>query len=498
MAGAEILLDGDTLFATLAGLGAKRAGHGGERLHLTGGALDSRTVRPGEIFFALPGEREHGARFVADALMAGAALAIVARDARDLVPATADRNRVVWVDDVAAALRALGLATRALAPDLTVIGVTGSYGKTTTKDMIAAVIEPAFAVHRTPGNFNNHLGVPITLLGLTPRHQVAVIELGMNAPGEIAALAALAAPRIGVVTGVGRAHLAGLGSKAAIIAAKLELAPALGRDGLLIVPADDADLLTAAGRTGVRLLIVSTTANGGAAPAALVARRVTVGADGVRFELSGLGLDGLTVELPIPARVLVTNALLALAAGATLGVGGAAMATALAQYRPPARRLRIEHAGSLLVLDDCYNANPESMAAALTTLAELAVRRRIAVLGDMRELGPETGAAHAELGTRAARMVDRLYVAGDEAETVARAARAAGMADAAVVVAADRDQLIRRLRRDLEPGDGILVKASRALGFENVVAAILAAADLGGGAGGTSDAAGRGPGAEGG
>ncbi len=284
---------------------------------------------------------------------------------------------------------------------------------------------------------------------------------------------------MGVLTGVGSAHLAGLGSRAAIVAAKLELAGALGADGCLILPADDPALITAARATGVRLLTVGT-APGSAAD--LRATAIEVTASGVRFVAAGRGLDGLLVELAVPARVLVTNALLALAAGQLRGAAGPAMAAALAAMRPPARRLNIVRAGELLVVDDCYNANPESMAAALATLGELAARRRIAVLGDMRELGAAAPAAHAELGARAAAVVDRLHLIGDEAETVARAAREAGLAAAAITVAADRDALGAGVLADLRAGDAILVKASRALGLEAVVAAILAAPLARGGA----------------
>ena len=475
----EILLGQTALVAALDALGAEHALAGAAGLCVTGAALDSRVVKPGEIFFALPGAHVHGARFVAPALAAGAVLAVVARRDRELVDARADRTRIAWVEDAGAALTALGRAARAQARDLTVIAVTGSYGKTTTKEMIAAVLAASGPVHRTPGNFNNHLGVPVTLLGLTRRHRTAVIELGMNAPGEIAALAALAAPQVGVLTGVGRAHLAGLGSRAAIMAAKLELASALGPEGRLILPADDPELLQAARTTGAHLLTVGVTPG---STADLRATAIEVGAAGVCFLADGCGLDGLRIELAVPARVLVTNALLALAAGHLLGAPAPAMAAALASMRLPARRLNIVHAGGLVVVDDCYNANPESMAAALATLGDLAARRRIAVLGDMRELGAATPAAHAELGTRAAAVVDRLYVIGEEAETVARAARAAGLAAAAITVAPDRDALIAGVTADLQAGDSILVKASRALGLEVVVAAILAAPLARGGA----------------
>jgi UDP-N-acetylmuramoyl-tripeptide--D-alanyl-D-alanine ligase len=450
---------------------------------MTGASIDSRTLRPGQLFVALPGTHSHGARFLSAAFAAGAALALVARRDQELVPPEADRTRIVWVDDAGVSLTALGRAARRRHAKLTMVCVTGSYGKTTSKEMVAAALASSLHVHRTPGNYNNQLGVPITLCGLTRRHQAAVVELGMNAPGEIALLAALAAPQVGVLTGVGRAHLAGLKSRAAIIAAKLELAGALGRSGQLILPADDQELLAAARRTGTRLLTVSAGWRAGSepgrgspgAPPDLIAEEVRVTPAGVRFRIRGLDLDGLEVELATPVRVLVLSALLALAVGQSLGLGGAAMAAALGRAELPARRLSLLRAGDVVILDDSYNANPESMAAALATLAELDLGRRVAVLGDMRELGTASHQAHVELGTRAAESLDRLFVIGEESATVARAARAAGLPDAAVIEPASRDELIRDLLRELEPGDGLLVKASRSLGLEAVVEAVLAA-----------------------
>jgi UDP-N-acetylmuramoyl-tripeptide--D-alanyl-D-alanine ligase len=478
----QVVLDYPAILEALAGLapeiGAGVLAHPAPPVQgppITGASLDSRSIRPGELFVALPGVHAHGARFVPSAFAAGAALAIVARRDASLVPAAADLSRLLWVDDALAALTALGRAARRRLPHLRVVAVTGSYGKTTTKEMVSAVLASSLRVHRTPGNFNNHLGVPITLLGLTARHQAAVVELGMNAPGEIGALAALAAPEIGVVTGIGRAHLAGLGTRQAIIAAKLELASVLGPNGLLVLPAGDSELKAAARRAGPRLITVASGDDASGAGADLAAEAVTVDAGGVRFRLRGLGLDGIEVTLRTPARILVTNALLALAVGAALELDGSAAARALEAIRLPDRRLALKRAGSVLVLDDCYNANPESMAAALATLAELEVGRRIGVLGDMRELGAASGAAHRELGERAARVLDRLYLLGEEAATVAAAARAAGMPEAAVIEARDREDLTRQVLGDLRPGDGVLVKASRAVGLEAVVEAVLRA-----------------------
>jgi UDP-N-acetylmuramoyl-tripeptide--D-alanyl-D-alanine ligase len=287
----------------------------------------------------------------------------------------------------------------------------------------------------------------------------------------------LARPRIGVLVGVGRAHLAGLGSRAAILHAKLELATALGAQGALVLPADDPTVLNAARLTGTRLLTVSVAPE--RLPAAiqpdLAAEAIAISPAGVTFRVRGRGLDGLAVALPTPARVLVGNALLSLLVGSELGIAGPAMARGLAHMTFPARRLTLRRAGEILILDDCYNANPESMTAALQTLAELAVGRRLGVLGDMRELGTATRGAHEELGRQAGQVLDQLFAIGEEAGVVAEAAVAAGMPPSAVTVVQDRVALARAVVARARPGDAVLIKASRALGLEVVVEALLAA-----------------------
>jgi UDP-N-acetylmuramoyl-tripeptide--D-alanyl-D-alanine ligase len=470
------VLEAPAIAIALAGLAPEWGGGGTPRpgepgAAIFGAAIDSRQVRPGDLFVALPGARAHGATFARSAQAAGAALTLIARADRALLAPDLDLRRVLWVDDAPLALSALGRAARAAHETLKVVAITGSFGKTTTKDMVAGVLGASFRVHATAGNLNNQLGVPLTLLGLTDRHQAAVIELGMSAPGEILALATLARPRIGVLTGVGRAHLAGLGSRAAILAAKLELATALGSQGRLVLSADDPEVLAAARAMGVPLLTASTA---GTRPPGvdLVAEAIAISPAGVTFRVRGRGFDGQEIVLPTPARVLTGNALLALLVGSELGVPAAAMAAALARIVLPARRLSLKRAQGRLVLDDCYNASPESMAAALATLGELPVRRRVGVLGDMRELGPGTLSAHEELGRRAAEVLDLLFVIGEEAETVAAAAIAAGMPAGAVMVAQDRAQLVSAVRGAARPGDGILVKASRALGLEVVAEAL--------------------------
>jgi UDP-N-acetylmuramoyl-tripeptide--D-alanyl-D-alanine ligase len=470
------VLEAPAIAAALAGLApawgsgaAPRPGEPGSAIY--GGAIDSRKVHPGDLFVALPGAKAHGATFAGQALAAGAALVLVARSDRELVPPAVDARRLVWVDDAVAGLTALGRAARAAHGALRVVAVTGSFGKTTTKDMTAAVLGKSFRVHATTGNLNNHLGVPLTLLGLTARHEAAVIELGMSAPGEILALATLAQPAIGILTGVGRAHMAGLGSRAAILAAKLELATALGPRGVLLVSADDPEVLAAARATGVPLLTASTQRP--VPPGVdLSAEAIAVSPAGVSFRVRGRGLDGQEMQLPTPARVLVGNALLALLAGSELGVPAAEMAAAIARIALPARRLNLKRVQGRLVLDDCYNASPESMAAALSTLSELPVERRIGVLGDMRELGAQTRGAHEELGRQAAAVLDLLFVIGDEAETVAQAAIAAGMPAEQVTVVRDRAHLVASVLGTVRRGDGILVKASRALGLEVVAEAL--------------------------
>ncbi|HSQ60908.1 MAG TPA: UDP-N-acetylmuramoyl-tripeptide--D-alanyl-D-alanine ligase [Acidobacteriota bacterium] len=443
------------------------AGRAGADVAFTEAAIDSRAVPPGVLFVPLPGERADGHDFIAAAFEAGAAGSL-ARSDWTLSDAAARAGRpVVAVADPLAALQALARHCRDAA-GVPCVAVTGSNGKTTTKEMIAAVLGTSRRVLKNVGNQNNQIGLPLTLTRLRPDHQVLVLELAMRAPGEIAELAAICRPEVGVLTVVAEAHLERLGSLDAIADAKSELAEsvsALGAKGLLVVNADDARLWSRNRRrpTEVRSYALENV------EADLRPTDVTVSADGgTRFTLP----DGTAFVLALLGRHNVRNALAAVLVGDHFGVPRREAAAALAALPAPAHRLELVRAGGVTVLDDCYNANPASMAEALALLGTIETRgARRAVLGDMLELGPTAEALHEGIGRRVP--ADAwLYATGAFAAAVARGARAAGLPEPRVRRFDDVESLSAALLAETRPGDLVLVKGSRGMRLERVVNAL--------------------------
>lgn len=441
-----------------------------------GGAVDSRLVREGVAFFALPGERTDGHRFLRQALDAGAAALVVsdAGAAATVEAAAAARDvTVVLVPDAGAALRAAAGAWRALFDPL-VVGVTGSLAKTSTKEVVGDVLAERWRVLRNEGNRNNEVGLPLTLLDLGSEHGAAVLEMGLYVPGDIALLCGIARPSIGVVTAVRGVHLARAGSLEAIVAGKRELVEALPADGVAVLNADDLLVSGMAGHARGRVLRY-----GFAEGADVTAADVTpLGTQGMRFRLRLPDGDEALVATPALGRHSVHNGLAAAAVGHAVGLDAATIARGLARgSRAPHRTTLIETA-RWRVLDDSYNAAPDSMAAALELLGTLP-GRRIAVLGEMLELGDEGTEAHRAVGRLVPGRADRLVAVGAGATGIARGAIAAGMDARQVLVADDRDAARALLLAGAAPGDTILVKASRGAALDELVEELVAA---GGGA----------------
>ena len=421
----------------------------GARRRFTSVHTDSREVRPGGLFFALRGAATDGHRFIPDAVARGAAGLVVERP-----PEAAGEAEVITVPDAWGAL--YGLARERLreaAP--VVVGVTGSNGKTTTREMVAAALGPRFKVLQTEGNLNTETGLPLTILRLEPGvHQVAVLEMGMQAPGEIARLAELARPAIGVVTGIGTVHIEFFADQEGIARAKGELVEALPAGGLAVLNGDDpfTPLLASLSR----------------APVTTFGFGEDAGIRGEGYEAGSFTVRGVPVRLATPGRHLARNALAALAVADHLGVPLAEAAPALAGVGV-ARRLESRPApGGFAIVDDAYNASPESMLAAFDTVSELPRRGRLlAVLGEMRELGALSPAAHRQVGERAREVFDAAAVVDvGNGRLLAEAAGAelvAGHADAA-----------RWVREHARPGDTVLVKASHGVALERVVEELLA------------------------
>ena len=435
---------------------------------------DSRQVAEGNIFLALPGQRVDGNDFVTAAVQAGAGAVICTREPSSSLMAIAGEFAcpIIVVRDAQAALTSLARAWRRRLHAV-VVGVTGSSGKTSTKDFLAALLAQRFKTCATQGNHNNELGVPATVLAADADTEVLVVEMGMRGQGQIAELCEFVHPSIGVVTNVGMSHLELLGSQEAIARAKGELYAALPRTGLAVLPADDpyAPFLAECGKLAERG--VQTLSCGFSPEADVRAGEPTFDeAACASFELAVRGRGSATVQLAMPGRHSVANALAAAAVGSYLGMTPTEIATGLSQARPSGMRMEVRRSREgVTIVNDAYNANPDSVRASLATLAGMACTgRRIAVLGDMGELGPTERELHGQVGQQAARSgLDLLVCVGTLSECTRAGALEAGMAEQAVRWFPSLEGVQEFLASTLATGDLVLVKASRFMGMERLV-----------------------------
>jgi UDP-N-acetylmuramoyl-tripeptide--D-alanyl-D-alanine ligase len=421
-------------------------------------STDSRTIKPGELFLALRGENFEGHDFVEGSAKAGATGALVDLNWAGSVP---NNFALLRATDTLQAYQTLAANyRRSLA--LKVLAITGSNGKTSTKDFAASVLARRFRVTKTEGNFNNHVGLPRTILEATSADQVAVWEIGMNHPGEIAALSKIAAPDAAIVTNIGVAHIEFMGSREAIAMEKGALAEAIEPQGTVILNADDPFTEGIAARTRARVVLAGTT--GGTVQAI----EIRQSAEGSEFTIVE-GAHRCRAQLPVAGLHMVQNALLAVGAGRAFGLSIEECAAGLAAAPLTKARLQIREISGVQFLDDSYNANPDSMKAALRTLLELdADGKRIAVLGEMRELGSESERGHREVGETAATLgVDQLITVGDAAELIAEGARIAGLDK--VLSVPSTGEAAKLLGEIAGPGDLVLVKGSRAARTEEVM-----------------------------
>ncbi|HJQ85479.1 MAG TPA: UDP-N-acetylmuramoyl-tripeptide--D-alanyl-D-alanine ligase [Candidatus Binatia bacterium] len=443
----------------------------GDRIRFPGVTTDSRRLHAGELFVAIKGEAHDGHAFLADAAGAGAGAVVVEREHADRPLGCG----VVVVRDTLAALGDLAAFHRRRHRPR-VVAVTGSNGKTTTKEMLAAILERAFGpgrVLRTLGTQNNLVGLPLTLLRLAGAEEAAILELGMNGPGEIWRLAQIAEPDVGVITCVAPAHLEGLGSIRGVAQAKAELYRRLRPSATAVVNADDPLVTASAEAFPGRKVPFGTSG----ATVAVAARDIADhGLDGTEFRLV-VERREVPIRLAVPGRHNVTNALAAAAAAHALGVGVDAVQGGLETFQPPGMRMEVTQLPSgVTVLNDAYNANPASMAAALRTLAASRGRRRVAVLGEMRELGADSEPAHRRLGQTAAEVrVDALFLLGEHAPSVRAGAEAAGLPAERIVVVTSHAQLGTALVAYCRAGDLVLLKGSRGAAMEEVLRHLQAA-----------------------
>ncbi len=447
---------------------------------ITDGVIDSRLAIPGSLFVALPGERADGHDFIEQAFERGAVAALVQReppsqlsvlDARR--PLTDDQTQgvhlpiCVRVDDSLAALQQVATYWRAQL-QLRVIGITGSVGKSTTKELVAEVLDRRYRTIRNPGNLNNEIGLPLSLLRLTESHERAVLEMGFYVPGEIAQLCRIARPQVGVVTNISQVHLERAGSLEAIAAGKAELVESLppGPEGTAILNFDDELVRDMARKTRARVFTY-----GFSSEADLWASNDEgLGLEGVRFILHH-GPESFHVRVPLLGRHSVQTALRAAAVGLVEGMRWEEILHGLQSSQSQLRLVAVQGPGGSLLLDDTYNAAPPSVIAALNLLSDLD-GRRIAVLGDMLELGDYEERGHRLVGMRAAEVADRLITVGDRAKWIAEEALKSGMQPSQVATVEDSQTAIEVLRAEIGLGDVVLVKGSRGMRMDRIVSTL--------------------------
>jgi UDP-N-acetylmuramoyl-tripeptide--D-alanyl-D-alanine ligase len=423
-----------------------------------GYSIDSRTIQPGELFFAVKGERMDGHDFVSQALEKGAAAAVIGKDqlARYGV-----KTSLIAVDDTLAALQILASAVRRLWGN-PLIGVTGSTGKTTTKEAIAHVLSTRFRVLKSEGNFNNHFGLPLMLLKIEPEHEIAVIEMGMSHAGEIAALAKIAQPAIGVVTNVASVHLEFFESVAGIARAKYELIEALPAVGVAVLNADD-EYVSQFGRDFRGKVILY----GRRASADVRAENIQpLGSEGSAFDVVVGGCREKAL-LHLIGTHNIHNALAAVAVGLEQGMSPSELVAALASLAPADKRGQVVKLGNITIINDCYNCNPKALEAMVDALAAMPAKRRIVVVGAMLELGPTGDDLHRQAGEYiAGKKIDLLLGVRGQAQQMVEAARQAGMQAEFVATPEEAGEWLVRETRD---GDVVLLKASRGVKLERAL-----------------------------
>ncbi len=452
--------------------------------------IDSREAAPGTLFAALPGENADGHDFCSHALESGALAALVERDldlpypVADLrpgaegPPALPEQSPfLLRVESVLEALQqAAQLWTRRWldgAPGRRIVGITGSVGKTTTKELVADVLATRYRTLRSAKSYNNEIGIPLSVLQLRDDHQRTVLEMSMYVPGEITLLVQIAPPQVGVVTLIAPVHLERAGSMEAIVEAKSELVRALppAPEGVAVLNLDDERVMSMAASTQARVVTYG----------------VSSAADVWADEIEGLGLEGIrfwlhyggqryAVKLPILGRHSVHTALRAAAVGFVEGLHWEEVVGGLHASRSQLRLLAVKGPEGCVVLDDTYNASPPSTIAALNLLADLVEGRRIAVLGDMLELGSYEEQGHTDVGIRAAQVADLLLTVGERARVIARAARRTGLPENRVHAFGTAEDAAAFLLDTIRPGDTVLVKGSRAVGMERIVTILSQAA----------------------
>ncbi|MCZ2122984.1 MAG: UDP-N-acetylmuramoyl-tripeptide--D-alanyl-D-alanine ligase [Anaerolineales bacterium] len=445
---------------------------------ITEGAIDSRQVIPASLFIAIPGEKVDGHDFVSEAFKRGASFALIQREVDASLRTLDLRNGLsaespldfstplcLRVENTVSALQQIARFWRRKL-DLTVIGITGSVGKSTTKEAVADLLGVKYHTLRSPGNLNNEIGLPLTMLKLGPGYERAVLEMGFYVPGEIQFLCDIALPKIGVVSNIGTVHAERAGSQEAIARGKSELIQALPADGVAILNFDDPWVRKMEEKSKARVFFY------GLSPEAdLWADQIEgLGLDGVRFQLHHKR-EAIHVHVPMIGRHSVHTALRAASVGLNDGLDWEQIVDGLSSGASQLRLVVVRSKNGALILDDTYNASPESMLAALNLLDELD-GRKIAALGDMLELGPYERQGHEMVGMRASQVAKILLTYGTRAHIIAESAKRAGMKPANILEFETLEPLVDWLNQNLTVNDSVLIKGSHGLHMERITAAL--------------------------
>jgi UDP-N-acetylmuramoyl-tripeptide--D-alanyl-D-alanine ligase len=437
---------------------------------ITGVSTDSRTLSHGDLFVPIKGEHFDGHQFIPEAVRKGASATLFEKDASQRDGTEAEGIAVIGVKDTLKALGDIAKSWRSRHP-IPLIGITGSNGKTTTKEMVGKVLELAFKVLKTEGNLNNRIGLPLTLLGLTHGHEMAVVEMGMNLEGEIRDLCEIARPSTGLITNISPAHLEHLGDIEGVAKAKGELFESLGTGDTALVNLDDQRCVELASRCRANKIFYG------------LSERAEIRAEkcepfhalGARFELH-IGQESIPVKIRWFGKPAILNALPAAAAGASMGFSIETIRKGIEAFRPPPMRMNVVEVGrNIRIIDDTYNANPRSMESAIEVLAAMKGNEMaIAILGDMKELGDASADAHVALGQKVGGLpVDRLYLIGEFSNNTAKGAISANLSEEAISVMKDHEEIVSSCLLEAKEGARILVKGSRSMAMENVVQGLL-------------------------
>ena len=431
---------------------------GNPETEITHVSIDSRDIPPGSIFVPIIGEKTDAHRFIPEVAEKGAAASFLSRNAEEIQGKTDPRMALIRVSDTGKALQDMAYAYREQIR-IPLIGITGSVGKTTTREMVAAALSAGFQVYKTPANHNSQIGVPLTLMEIDDSYEIGVIEMGMSIPGEMTKISRLVKPAAAIVTNIGIAHIEQLGSRENIRTEKMNIQDGMPAGGTLLFNADD-DMLTAyKAREGHRTLYYGTVPGKGN-----WAENISL-KNGCASFLAHIGEKTVAVRLSVNGRHQVLNAMAALSAAALFHVDPEAAAEKLREFRGFRHRQQIFVHNGITVIDDTYNASPVSMMAAIDILHEMETKgRKIAVLADMKELGPESKRLHAEVGRYLAegRKADVLFSLGELAAELSESVKAAGQ-HISVYEYADPDTMEEELKRFVRPGDTVLFKGSNSM-----------------------------------